>query len=295
MTAATGRGPEERDQRPSQQLRAQLGLRELILAGEFEPGERVSELPLVERLGVSRTPLRLALTALAHEGLLEAHATSGFVVRSFTFTEVIDAIELRGLLEGNAARLAAERGPRPADVQRAHELVTELDEIVRLGGLEFDDFLAYVDRNEAFHALLLDMARSSVLRRALEHAAALPFASPSAFVHTEAELPESHRVLVVAQEHHRAIVEAIERGEGARAEQLGREHARIARRNLELALTDERLRASVPGGSLILMPDTQEVGKARDSPSPPDRPRPPVAWGGTPHAPTDQGGRHVTR
>ncbi len=50
--------------------RAQLRLRELILSGEFEPGERMSELPLVERLGVSRTPLRLALAELEHEGLL---------------------------------------------------------------------------------------------------------------------------------------------------------------------------------------------------------------------------------
>ena len=51
-------------------MRALLRLRELILSGEFEPGERMSELPLVERLGVSRTPLRLALASLEHEGLL---------------------------------------------------------------------------------------------------------------------------------------------------------------------------------------------------------------------------------
>ncbi|HEV7175909.1 MAG TPA: GntR family transcriptional regulator, partial [Solirubrobacteraceae bacterium] len=54
----------------SQMMRALLRLRELILSGEFEPGERMSELPLVERLGVSRTPLRLALATLEHEGLL---------------------------------------------------------------------------------------------------------------------------------------------------------------------------------------------------------------------------------
>ena len=81
----------------------------MLLRGDFQPGERLSELPLVARLGVSRTPIRLALDRLAHEGLLEASPTGGFVVRAFTIEDVWDAIETRGVLEGAAARLAAER------------------------------------------------------------------------------------------------------------------------------------------------------------------------------------------
>src|SRR3954462_7579608 len=66
----------------SQSTRALLRLRELILSGEFAAGTRMSELPLVERLGVSRTPLRLALATLEHEGLPErlgrgGHARAG--------------------------------------------------------------------------------------------------------------------------------------------------------------------------------------------------------------------------
>src|SRR5881394_2200586 len=68
----------------SQTTRALLRLRELLLSGEFEPGARMSELPLVERLGVSRTPLRLALNALEHEGLLRLLPGGGYVVREFT-------------------------------------------------------------------------------------------------------------------------------------------------------------------------------------------------------------------
>src|SRR5947207_2258604 len=78
----------------------------------FGSGDRAScssELPLVARLGMSRTPIRLALERLAHIGLLEAAATGGFTVREFTLAEVRDAIEVRGVLEGTAARLAAER------------------------------------------------------------------------------------------------------------------------------------------------------------------------------------------
>jgi len=80
----------------SQTGRTVLKLREMLLRGEFQPGERLSELPLVARLGVSRTPIRLALDRLAHEGLLEIAPSGGFVARAFTLTEVYDAIEMRG-------------------------------------------------------------------------------------------------------------------------------------------------------------------------------------------------------
>src|SRR5438093_79098 len=92
----------------SQTTKATLGLRELVFSGEFAPGERLSEVELAERLGVSRTPLRMALMTLAHEGLLEPLSRRGFVVRAFSRADVTDAIELRGVLEGTAARFARE-------------------------------------------------------------------------------------------------------------------------------------------------------------------------------------------
>src|ERR1035441_10685386 len=90
----------------SRTTRALLALRELVLSGEFVPGERMSELPLVERLGVSRTPVRLALARLEQEGLLRALPRGGYVVREFTQADIDDATELRGGLEGAAARFA---------------------------------------------------------------------------------------------------------------------------------------------------------------------------------------------
>src|SRR4051794_31806763 len=96
----------------SQTLRAALALRELILDGELPPGVRVAEIPLSERIGVSRTPLRLALARLEHEGLLTSLSSGGFIVRQFTREEIADAIELRGVLEGTAARPPPPR-PRP--------------------------------------------------------------------------------------------------------------------------------------------------------------------------------------
>ena len=63
----------------SQTVRTQLRLRELIVGGELKPGTRIAELALVERLGASRTPIRMALVRLQEEGLLEALPNGGFV------------------------------------------------------------------------------------------------------------------------------------------------------------------------------------------------------------------------
>ena len=67
-----------------QTLRALLEMRDLILRGAFKPGERLREVPLAARLNVSRTPLRLVLDRLEHEGLLTARPKGGFVASAFT-------------------------------------------------------------------------------------------------------------------------------------------------------------------------------------------------------------------
>ena len=93
----------------SQTDRAILRLREMELRGGFAPGERLTEPGLAERLAASRTPVSAALERLTQDGLLEALPTTGFVVREFGLSDTWDSIELRGTLEGTAARLAAER------------------------------------------------------------------------------------------------------------------------------------------------------------------------------------------
>ena len=87
----------------SQTARATLALREMLVKGQFRPGERIREVPLAAQLQVSRIPLHLALERLAHEGFLEARPTRGFVVQQFSTEDIYDAIELRGLLEGAAS------------------------------------------------------------------------------------------------------------------------------------------------------------------------------------------------
>jgi GntR family transcriptional regulator, vanillate catabolism transcriptional regulator len=243
----------ERSEGLPQTLRATLRLRELILEGTLRGGEHLSEVPLAAELGVSRTPLRLALARLEHEGLVEPAPGGGFAVCSFTRAEAADAIDLRGVLEGTAARLAAERLEDPNQLEAIHGCVAQIDALVRPDRPAIEAFERYVELNERFHTLLLGLARSRALDAAYAGVLALPFASPSAFVLLESELPESHRILYVAHTQHRAMLEAIEDGEGYRAEAVAREHARLARRNLDVALRSERALEQLPGASLIVL------------------------------------------
>jgi GntR family transcriptional regulator of vanillate catabolism len=229
----------------SQMARALLGLRELLFNGEYPPGQRLSELPLVERLGVSRTPLRLALARLEHEGLIEALATGGYVVRRFTRADIDDAIELRGVLEGTAARFAAERRPPRRRLDRLRAVNDEIGAIVHEAEPSFDGLVRYMALNERFHGQLVD----------LEGVVALPFASASAgLVAAQAQLRESRAILVIAHSQHAALLDAIAAGEGTRAEAVAREHARMARLNLDVVLRHREMLDQAPGGPLVVAP-----------------------------------------
>ena len=237
--------------RTTHTLAALMELRKRILNGDFPGGTRLFEVPLAETLQISRTPIREAMSRLAEEGLLDRLTNGGFVVRSFTFADVLDAIELRGVLEGTAARLAAERGVAPGGLERIQSVLVQLDSC--FGASPGDvDFESYSELNAQFHAHLVELSGSAVLQREIERTTRLPFASPSAFLSDRTNIDVFRQSLHVAQEQHRALVEAISSREGTRAEFIAREHARIARRNLEyVILENPELILSVPGLALL--------------------------------------------
>jgi GntR family transcriptional regulator, vanillate catabolism transcriptional regulator len=234
----------------SQTLRAQVRLRDLILAGELQPGERITEQALVERLGVSRTPIRTALMRLAEEGLLAPLPAGGYTVQAFSEAEIYDAIEIRGTLEGIAARFAAERGVSRVRIDALNAVLDRID-VALAGELTTESFTAYIELNAYFHALVSEAAESELLARQIQRVGSLSFASPSAFVMIQGQLPTGRDSFVIAQAQHRAVVDAIVDREGARAEALMREHARIAHGNLRNALRDQQTLARIPGASLI--------------------------------------------
>lgn len=232
----------------SQIERVVLLLREMVLRGDFKPGERLAELALVPRLRASRTPVRLALERLAHEGLLDPLPAGGFRLRAFTPDDVWDAIELRGVLEGTAARLATER---LRDRQELEPLRVCYEAAERLVPMTLENFVEYTALNERFHHQLWALAKSPMLVRAIQTVVALPFAAPGALVFSHGDPAEANKATLIALDQHRAIVESIEGGEGTRAESVAREHARVARRYLDRALDDTRLLKAVRGAPLI--------------------------------------------
>lgn len=234
----------------SVQVQALLRLREMILAGELPGGARIAELTIVEKLGFSRTPIRAALMRLEQEGLLDALPNGGYAVKTFSERDVSEAIELRGTLEGLSARLSAERGAPPVVLNEARECLREIDTVLSQPALNDDAFSRYVSLNARFHTLLSEMAGSAVIAKELDRVSSLPFASPSGFVVVQATSEKARDMLIVAQDQHWQVLDAIDRREGSRAESLMREHSRIAQRNLREAVLSQRL-DQMPGVRLI--------------------------------------------
>lgn len=216
--------------------RALVSLRQGILGGFFPGGTRLFEVALAEELGISRTPVRDALQRLGAEGLLDRAPGGGFVVRSFAVRDVVDTIELRGVMEGTAARMAAERGVSAKLLAEGRDIVKRID---LLFVDQYFDMDQYSRLNTLFHHLLARLSQSDVLVREIERITSLPFASPSAFLDDQSRQAELVKTLAAAHEQHRAILDAIEGREAFRAESLAREHARAARRNVEFLLSHE--------------------------------------------------------
>jgi GntR family transcriptional regulator of vanillate catabolism len=226
-----------------------LDLRKRILGGEFQPGERLTELGLVPVLGASRTPVRLALERLAHEGLLAPRLSGGFRVRSFTTSEILDSIEVRAVLEGTAVRFAAERLSSPTELDGLRSLFEEATLAEPVTALAFG---RYLEANDRFHRELWRLAKSPALVRALEWACRVPFAAPGALVFVPEHQDIDPGGAYVVRDQHRAIVEAIGSREGTRGEALAREHSRLGRRTIELALRQGRRLTGFPGAGLIV-------------------------------------------
>ena len=174
---------------------------------------------------------------LEQEGLAHPIPTGGFAVSAFSERDIHAAIEVRGTLEGLAARLAAERGHKDELATKCGCVLHALDTLVsnRVSRPRISPAMSRL--NGKFHQHVVDLADSAVLSRQIARAVALPFASASAFVTVQANLPERPHAIHLAQDHHRCVA-ACDRGalKVNAPKCIMREHARLARRNLELAL-----------------------------------------------------------
>lgn len=233
-----------------QQTRVLAALRQMIVGGALTPGERLVEQSLAQRLQVSRTPIRFALGILEREGLLGRSPSGGYLVRAFSPKQLDDAIVVRGVLEGLAARLVAEHGPSRGlirELRRCLEISAEITSRAELGPAELAD---YSEMNVNFHRLIVEAAGNEALTRLLLVNSNTGFGAPDAIFFDEPPAPNRPRRLVYAHCQHEGIVEALEAGEGARAEALMREHALVGAIGPRLPASGllRRAAAAEPGG-----------------------------------------------
>lgn len=145
-------------------------LRDQIQGGELRPGDRLVEDRLAADFGVSRNPVREAIRMLGADGLVEVNARRGVYVTVPDPDKIRELVEIRAVLEGHNARLAARRGnPRlvaaASRILKKGQAALEAEKIGQLGRLneEFHDALARASENESLGEMLGAMRLRSSL------------------------------------------------------------------------------------------------------------------------------------
>ncbi|MGA0614427.1 GntR family transcriptional regulator [Paracoccus sp. KR1-242] len=241
----------------NQTVRAAMTLRDMIIGGKLQPDQRYTETQLAEMLSMSRTPIRAALQRMTDEGLLTQQATGGYLIRQLSPVEIAETIELRGTLEGLCARLLAERGAAPDVLDQLRKILAELDALLNDESFDRGHLPNYERLNARFHRSLVEGTGSALMIQEIERANNRPFASASALVGMYESDRAARQHLRIGQDHHRTVVEAIAARQGARAEAIMREHARLSLRNLTRAVESSRLLDQIRGASLIRQPGDQ--------------------------------------
>lgn len=186
-------------------------LRPAITGGQLPPGFRLRELHLSKHFGVSTTPIREALRRLEREGLVEVHRNRGAVVAAYNPQEVRDLYEAREVLESHAVRHAAQATPR--DLRRLEQILAEAESI-----LAAPDIARYFELDVQFHRALNELGGNAQIAELAER---VHRQIQAVRVRCAVELPERPKV---SHAQHQAIVAAVGRGDGDRAEALLREH-----------------------------------------------------------------------
>jgi DNA-binding GntR family transcriptional regulator len=194
-------------------------LRERILGGEYGPGERLGEVELAEKLGVSRTPVREALRRLSAEGLVDITTNKGARVVEYPPQDLDHIFQIRAHVEGLAARAAAttasaadiDRLDHIATVLKAHSEAGRLEEVYRL--------------NAEYHSTLNGLAGTSVVT-----------ATVGQLIHASVLLRTLHSFDEAARRrsvnHHLEIVAALRARDGDWAEAVMHAHLLSARASL---------------------------------------------------------------
>lgn len=199
-------------------------LKHRVIAGSYAPGAQLKEEHIARELEISRTPIRAALKRLVEDGLATAEPGRGVRVAEWTESDIQETYELRGLLEGHAAELAARRGGL-ALADRLDQLNDEMESAIAKGGSALPERLQQV--NARFHRAILEASGSPRLRGMLAGLIDMPIVIRSHFISTLEDKVQSLR-------HHRELAAAVRLGDAELARQVMQLHLRIALHRFQL-------------------------------------------------------------
>lgn len=182
-----------------------------IVKGFLKPGEKLLEEKIAEQLGVSRTPIREALKQLAAEGFVKMIPNQGVMVNKISIKDIQEVLQIRGVLEGLAARLATEL-IKEEEIKVLEEYIKQMEYYTNK-----NDFLAFSEIDAEFHELILNVCENSWLiqiRRNL---------SDQAHRYRIRSLSVPGRLKYSLKEH-QEILKALKRKDSEQADRLSQKH-----------------------------------------------------------------------
>ncbi|MDQ3413089.1 MAG: GntR family transcriptional regulator [Chloroflexota bacterium] len=197
---------------------------EWIHQGALRPGDRVSEAAIARELGISRGPVREAMSRLDHEGLVVRRPRRGAVVAQLTAKDLGDIAAVRQLIEGHAARCACQR-LTPTDATELERLIAAMRATARAGR-----WTETASLNARFHQTVVRIADNTLLSKVWQTLHPLAWLlAPAVSPHTPHDIDS-----LVAR--HQALLAALQAGDPDRAEAAFREHvlraARLTRQSV---------------------------------------------------------------
>jgi DNA-binding GntR family transcriptional regulator len=205
------------DSEPSAAQRAYVEIVGRLATGELPPGSWLRERQLAESIGMSRTPVREALSKLSSEGLVRLERNRGAQVTAWSRHQIIEIYQLRAIIEGYVARVAAQKIDEAA-LARLETNLAEYEQVIT-----DQDLSRAAALNNEFHALILDSTHNESLVYLLTGVFGLPLVRRTFLRFTDRDLRRS-------AEHHRELIEAFRSRDGETAETIMKVHIRTAQR-----------------------------------------------------------------
>ena len=199
-------------------------LKDRIIKEEFKQGEKLLEKNIAEQLGVSRTPVREALRELVAEGFVETTPNQGIIVNDVSFGEVWDILQIRGILEGLAAKITAKKFSTDK-IEKFNKIIDQMKYYVSNNSNSKEDILKFSRLDSEFHDLILSICGNRWLTQILynlksriEKFRIRSFSIPGTFSKSLKE--------------HCKILDAIKKGDSELAEKLSKIHMEKAYENI---------------------------------------------------------------